>query len=168
MGAKSADFDRMTQLMNLTYAYKHPSDIDPQTGQVRRQADFALPKFIYLLGHDLIDVNKPEQTLAAIEIANQFGIPAVKEMQAMLKSGASLVQVTERFPIPAHAATDKTKQQNGKNGVIAKGSTMQLDTAEDGMTNNVNAANSKINATTALRLPDMLAAQPNLAQGANI
>lgn len=123
-------FQRITELMNLTYAYKHSSKIDPKTGHALHQADFALPKFVYLLGHDLIDVNKPEQTLTAIEIANRFGIASVKEMQAMLKAGNTLAQVTERFPIPQAKATEKKETEAEKNGVIAKGSTMQLDRAE--------------------------------------
>ena len=124
-------FERITQLMNLTYAYKHSSIIDPKTGHAIHQADFALPKFIYLLGHDLIDVNQPEKTMATIEIANRFGIPAVKEMQTMLKAGATLADVTERFPTPHITGTETTKPSS-KNGVIPKGSTMQLDALPEG------------------------------------
>ena len=125
-------FTRLTELMNLTYAYKHSSVLDPRTGHAIEQAHFALPKLIYLLGHDLIDVNQPAQTLATIEIANRYGIAAVKEMQTMLHQGDSLEMVTQRFPVTAHvtipasAAIDPGK----KNGVIAKGSTVQLDEAE--------------------------------------
>lgn len=122
-------FERMTELMNLTYAYKHRSVIDENTGQAIRQADFALPKFIFLLGHDLIDVNQPAATLARIEVANRYGIGAVKEMQTMLTSGASLAQVAERFPIAPHTPQSK-KVVEEKNGVIAKGSTVQLDRTE--------------------------------------
>lgn len=125
-------FQRMTELMNLTYAYKHSSVIDPATGHAVHQADFALPKFIYLLGHDLIDVKKPEQTLITIEIANRFGIAAVKEMQTMLDSSASLKQVVERFPVEIHQPNVEKTSNNAKNGVIPKGSTMQLDVAEPG------------------------------------
>jgi hypothetical protein len=123
-------FQRMTELMNLTYAYKHSSVIDPTTGHAVHQADFALPKFIYLLGHDLIDVKKPEQTLVTIEIANRFGIAAVKEMQTMVHGGATLKQVVERFPVEIHKPNAEKASNNAKNGVIPKGSTMQLDVAE--------------------------------------
>jgi len=135
-------FQRMTELMNLTYAYKHSSIIDPQTGHALHQANFALPKFIYLLGHDLIDVNQPARTLATIEIANHFGIPAVKEMQTMLASGASLAQVAKRFPTPAPVkSTHERKPDNGKrNAVIAKGSTMQVDAAPDAPATRIDAA----------------------------
>lgn len=122
-------FARMTELMNLTYAYKHKSVIDPHTGREVAQADFGLPKFTYLLGHDLIDIAQPKKTLVTIEIANRFGIQAVKEMQTMLRSGASLEQVTQRFPVELRPATALPPQPT-KNGVIAKGSTMQLDVAD--------------------------------------
>ncbi len=123
-------FQRITELMNLTYAYKHSSVIDPTTGRAVPQADFALPKFIYLLGHDLIDVNQPQQTLVTIEIANRFGIGAVKEMQVMLKNGGTLEDIVQRFPVPLAPQSDKKKEVDDKNGVIAKGSTMQLDQAD--------------------------------------
>ena len=151
-------FQRMTELMNLTYAYKHSTKIDPNTGHALHQANFALPKFIYLLGHDLIDVSQPERTLATIEIANHFGIPAVKEMQTMLASGATLAQVAERFPTPTPVkSTDEHKPENGKkNAVIAKGSTMQVDAAP-------NAPTSRIDAATILNEHPLTQAQPQLA-----
>lgn len=135
-------FQRMTELMNLTYAYKHSSVIDPTTGHAVHQADFALPKFIYLLGHDLIDVKKPEQTLITIEIANRFGIAAVKEMQTMLTTGADLKQVVERFPVEIHKPTIEKASNNAKNGVIPKGSTMQLDVAQPTTMIDVNSISS--------------------------
>jgi hypothetical protein len=122
-------FERMTELMNLSYAYKHSSVIDPTTGKVQHQADFALPQFIYLLGHDLINVRKPEQTLATIEIANRYGIGAVKEMQGMLTKGEPLAKVLERFPVELHHGASIPQKNSGKNGVIAKGSTLQLNIA---------------------------------------
>ena len=125
-------FTRMTELLNLTYAYKHSSVLDPHTGHAVHQADFGLPTFIYLLGHDLINVNTPERTLATIEIANRYGIPAVKTMEQMLAQGTPLSEITARFPIPEiHHEPSLAPEKSGKNGVIAKGSTVQLDQAED-------------------------------------
>ncbi|MFZ4541202.1 MAG: hypothetical protein ACOYNL_05235 [Rickettsiales bacterium] len=126
-------FQRMVELMNLTYAYKHSTVIDPKTGHAVHQADFALPKFIYLLGHDLIDVNKPEQTLTTIEIANSpAGIPGVKKMRAMLGAGTSLAQIREHFHVAVNLTPVPIKAvQSTENGVIAKGSTRQLDSAEN-------------------------------------
>ena len=92
-------FHRLTDLINKTYAYKHKSIVDDGSGLTVLQADFALPKFIYLLGHDLIDVTQPKRTQVTIEVANSFGIPAVKEMQRMMKEGQSLEQVMQRYPV---------------------------------------------------------------------
>lgn len=122
-------FQRITQLMNDTYAYKHSSVLDPQTGHAIRQADFTLPKFIYLLGHDLIDVHQPQKTLVTIEIANRYGIAAVKEMSTMLRAGGSLDNVVARYPVTI-PKFDPVVDREIKNGVIAKGSTMQLDSAQ--------------------------------------
>ncbi|MFZ4125615.1 MAG: hypothetical protein ACOYJ2_06045, partial [Rickettsiales bacterium] len=85
--------------MNLTYAYKHQTMLDTQ-GNVVPQANFPLPKLIYLLGHDLIDTRNPETTLAYIEIANRHGMEAVKEMQTGLAQGKTLEQFLEKYPIP--------------------------------------------------------------------
>jgi hypothetical protein len=117
-------FQRMAELMNLTYAYKHRTIINAATGAPVAQANFALPTFIYLLGHDLIDVQKPTETLLRIEVANQYGIGAVQDIQRALAQGATLDAVAARYPItpsPTHP------EANGeKNGVLPKGSTMQL------------------------------------------
>jgi hypothetical protein len=95
-------FKRISELMNLTYAYKHPSLLDQQ-GHAIQQADFPLPKFIYMLGHDLIDTHNPVQTLAYIEVANKHGMEAVKDMQAQLAQGIPLDRMLQKYPIPARA-----------------------------------------------------------------
>lgn len=124
-------FQRMTELMNKTYAYKHSTVLDPATGHALHQADFTLPKFVYLLGHDLINVDKPQQTLVTIEIANQYGIGAVKDMQTMLANGRSLEDVTARYQVTLPSLTPiRPEEQTSQNGVIAKGSTMQLEQSE--------------------------------------
>ncbi len=122
-------FLRLTELMNKTYAYKHSSIIDPKTGHAIHQAEFTLPKFIYLLGHDLIDVRAPKQTLVTIEVANRYGIGAVKDMQRMLKEGQSLDAAMARYPVTLPHLPEQVKEEE-RNGVIAKGSTMQLDKAD--------------------------------------
>ncbi|MFM9889316.1 MAG: hypothetical protein ACKVOE_01535 [Rickettsiales bacterium] len=121
-------FQRLTELMNLTYAYKHSTMLGPD-GHAIKQADFTLPKLIYLLGHDLINIDKPEQTLTAIELANRYGIDAVKQMESQLAAGATLAQVQQHFPYPANPNPHEAQKGDEKNGVIAKGSTMQLDSA---------------------------------------
>jgi len=92
-------FQRMAELMNLTYAYKHASVLDA-SGRAVHQADFPLPKLIYLLGHDLIDTHNPVQTLAYIEVANLHGMEAVKDMQAQLSQGQPLEIILQKYPVP--------------------------------------------------------------------
>ena len=120
-------FARVAELMNQTYAYKHQSVIDPATGHAKPLANFTLPKFIYLMGNDLINTREPQRTLATIEIANQYGIPAVKQAVKLWEQGASTGQVLARFPVAPQAEKKIEEKGNEQNGVIAKGSTMQLD-----------------------------------------
>jgi len=126
-------FQRIAELMNTTYAYKHPTVIDPATGVAAKSANFALPKFIYLLGHDLIAPAQPERTLALIEIANTRGIPAMREAQALLTRGAPMEQVLGAYHVTLDAltkpATLPVEKPSGPNGVIPKGSTTQLSAA---------------------------------------
>lgn len=150
-------FLRLTELMNKTYAYKHSSVIDPKTGHAIHQAEFTLPKFIYLLGHDLIDPRAPKQTLVTIEVANQYGIGAVKDMQRMLKEGQSLDAAMARYSVTLPNLPEQVKEEE-RNGVIAKGSTMQLDAAEG-----VSAAPvSKINVDSILHSPAVHKAAPEV------
>lgn len=143
-------FRRIAELMNHTYAYKHNVAMG-DTG--RPDADFALPKFIYLLGHDLIKPRHPEETHLAIEIANQYGIPGVQKMQGMLQSGTPLEQVAKQFPLAPDKWTAE-KPPEAPNMVIAKGSTMQLDA--------VDAPTSKIS-TDSIRSLETLAAKAQLS-----
>lgn len=92
-------FQHITELLNLTYAYKHQTILDAQ-GNVVPQANFPLPKFIYLLGHNLIDTRNPETTLAYIEVANRYGMETVKQMQTDLAQGKTLQEFLEKHPIP--------------------------------------------------------------------
>lgn len=91
-------FQRIAELMNLTYSYKHPSLLDAQ-GNTIHQANFPLPKLIYLLGHNMIDTRQPELTMAYIEVANRHGMEAVKEMYQLVQSGAPLQTVIEKYPV---------------------------------------------------------------------
>lgn len=122
-------FQRITELMNQTYAYKHTSQLDAETGEPIHQADFPLPKFIFMLGHDLIDTRQPEQTLTLLEIANRQGIPAVKQALGMIAQHQPLEQVRQHFHVTLPTSAAKTNGNDEKNGVLARGSTMQLDAA---------------------------------------
>lgn len=92
-------FDRITELFNLTYSYKHATEIDNATGQPIRSADFGLPKFLYLLGHDMIDPARPVQTMMYIELANAHGMEAVKEARTLLASGKTIDDVIAKYPV---------------------------------------------------------------------
>lgn len=120
-------FARIAELMNLSYAYKHTTSFDAD-GQAVKQADFALPKFIYLLGHDLIQPRHPERTLTLVEIANAHGIPALKDAVAQLEAGATVEQITQKYGVTLNLPRN-LPQTDEKNGVIVKGSSMQLDAA---------------------------------------
>lgn len=124
-------FQRITELMNATYAYKHPSVVDPTTGNVVPQANFALPMFIYLLGHDLIDLSHPKRTQITIEVANQHGIHAVKELQTLVAKGVRNEELMEYFRISLPKPAPVTPRLASKeNAVIPKGSSVQLDAAQ--------------------------------------
>lgn len=88
-------FQRITDLMNETYKYKH---IGQGAGDAMEHADFALPKFLYLLGNGLMDTYKPETTLAYVEVANRYGIPAVNQLQRVLERGVPLEQALADYP----------------------------------------------------------------------
>lgn len=105
-------FSRIAELMNLSYAYKHTTKYDAE-GKAIKQADFLLPKFIYLLGHDLINAMEPEKSLAYVEIANARGIAAVREAKAAFLQGASVKEVLAAHSIAlpqltAHATPEAT------------------------------------------------------------
>lgn len=90
-------FDRVTELLNNTYAYKHATAIDPVSKQPITRANFGLPKLIYLLGHDMIDPAKPAETLLAIEVANSVGMKAMRNLQAELKQGVPVEALSAKY-----------------------------------------------------------------------
>lgn len=135
-------FQRMTELMNETYAYKHRTEIDPATGHTIHKADFTLPKFITLLGNDYINPAKPTETLAMIEVANRYGIAAVRQVGHALKSGVSLETALAPYPVTLPQLHENAVPESAKNGVIAKGSTLQLDSAEGSAPTNKIAVDS--------------------------
>ncbi len=94
-------FALAAELMNRTYKYKH-SRVDELPAELRVKADpgnFTLPKFLYLLGHDLIDPAKPEQSMAYVQVANQYGMQAVKQLQASLEKGMTLEEAIKPYHI---------------------------------------------------------------------
>lgn len=94
-------FSLAAELMNRTYKYKH-NRVDEMPAEMRVRADpgnFTLPKFLYLLGHDLIDPAKPEQSMAYVQVANQYGMQAVKQLQASLEKGMALEEAIKPYSI---------------------------------------------------------------------
>ena len=63
-------------------------------------ADLTLPKFVYLLGHGLIDAKHPGTSLAYIEIANKEGIDGVKKAQAEFAAGNTIDAVHAAHGLP--------------------------------------------------------------------
>jgi hypothetical protein len=118
-------FTRITELMNLTYAYKHGNHSDEAVAQ----ANFALPKFIYMLGHDLIDPTHPVETMALVEVMNARGAKGVKQAQSMLAQGMKPEAVLEQFHLALPSKPENDPAAQGTNAVLAKGSTRQLDEA---------------------------------------
>ncbi len=90
-------FQRAADLMNQTYKYKHV--VRENVPSPDEKANFTLPKLLYLLGHDLIDTYKPEETLAYIEVANRYGIPAVRQAQRALERGIPVDQALVNYPV---------------------------------------------------------------------
>lgn len=79
-------FNRMAELMNQTYG----------NTENKEKSDFGIPKFIYLVGHNLIQPKNVEQTLAYIEIANRYDVPALKQV---IKNGAPLSEILKQYPV---------------------------------------------------------------------
>ena len=142
-------FSRMAELMNLTYAYKHYD----ATPDAVRTADFALPKFIYLLGHNLIDTTQPERTMALVEIMNARGANDVQQTLAAMEHGTSPRQALAHFGLHfPHEQQHVPPVNQEKNGVIAKGSTMQLDAAPSTRIDAAGASTAQLAAMAAHRL----------------
>jgi hypothetical protein len=81
-------FDRMAMLMNNTYKYAIPQEAG--FGPYDREEAFGMPEYLYLLGNDLIDLRNPKLTSTYIEVANKYGIKAVKTIKEGISKGALL------------------------------------------------------------------------------
>ncbi|MDX1975276.1 MAG: hypothetical protein SFT92_06330 [Rickettsiales bacterium] len=83
-------FERMAHLMSCTYQYRHDKEDN---------MDFTLPKFLYLIGNNLIQPTQVEQSLAYIEVANQYGIPALKKVVHDVQAGKPLAEALKPYPV---------------------------------------------------------------------
>ncbi len=82
-------FERMANLLNQT----HNNIVATE------KADFGLSKFIFLVGHGMIDPENIERSQANVEIANFHGVEAMKALAAGGKE-MSLEQVVAAYPVP--------------------------------------------------------------------
>lgn len=112
-------FSRIAELMNHSYAYKHTTQYDAD-GNVLKLADFLLPKFIYLLGHGLIDAKHPEKSVTYVEIANAQGIDAVKRAQAEFAAGKTNEEVQQAHGLKPSAIATMRKQAPAKETAMAE------------------------------------------------
>lgn len=90
-------FDRMAELMNQSYSYKHDVRYD-ENFQPLAQSNFTLPAFIFMLGHDMIDPNNPNFTMARIEIASEYGVRAMKGAHKEFMAAQHLPEA-EQLPV---------------------------------------------------------------------
>jgi hypothetical protein len=103
-------FERMADLMNHTYQHGHDGE----------SANFTLPKFIYLLGNNLIQPKNVEQTLALIELSNTYGMTALKEVVKELKDGTRLEVALQPYPEIALQVTSELKSEAANSSIIAR------------------------------------------------
>ena len=102
-------FERMAELMNNTY--QHTSG--------KEKANFTLPKFLYLIGHNLIRPDKYEQSMAYVEVANRYGMSALKKVVESVKDGTDLTDALRPYPVditnPRIPLQPQPKQLPGEN-----------------------------------------------------
>lgn len=80
-------FERMADLMNQTYHNTIP----------REKADFGFPKFVYLVGNDMVDPRHIDLSMAGIEIANRDGIPTAIQFANDVKQGLNFEQLAQKY-----------------------------------------------------------------------
>lgn len=106
-------FGRVADLMNQTYKYKHSSldHVSYEERELAATSDFALPKFLYLLGHGLIDVRRPEESLAYVELANRKGIEAVKTVRQQVAQGMPFREALKPYGVEVRRASEGKERQ---------------------------------------------------------
>lgn len=103
-------FRRMADLMNHSY---QPTET--------RKDNFKLPKFLYLVGHNLIQPKNVEQTLAYIEVANKYGMSALKDLVREIDDGVNLQSAMQRYPLDISLAQAASIEEKNPNKLFAKG-----------------------------------------------
>lgn len=102
-------FGRMAELLNETYGNEPNKD----------KANFNLSKMIYLMGHGMVDAKTPERSCTMIEVANRYGIEAVKDIQAHASAKEEVAYARQRYPVTV-AGECAAKQEQPRDGFAAK------------------------------------------------
>lgn len=110
-------FSRMADLMNETYG----NQTNPE------KANFTLSKMVYLMGHGMITTGgDPDRSCAYIEVANRYGIDAVKDMASKnMADGSDIKYGKEKYPVKAAeagvaACLPDAKDEKQQGGFAAK------------------------------------------------
>jgi hypothetical protein len=120
-------FGRMAELMNQTYGNEPDKE----------QANFTLAKMIYLMGHGMIASSNPERSCTFIEVANRYGIEAVKDMASKnMTDGADVKFAYEKYPTTAQVHTSASAAKEPEAGFAAK-------FAQDAAMNNTDKINAQ-------------------------
>lgn len=104
-------FTRMADLMNQTYSKVTPHE----------HADFGIPKFIYLVGHNLIEPGDIDRTRAYIEVANRHGIPALKKVVKDMRDGMDLEHAIQPYPVDLPQPVEEKPQPSHASKVARTG-----------------------------------------------
>lgn len=94
-------FGRMAELMNATYN----NDV------AKEKCALGFPQFIFLIGHGLIDPAHVERSCAYIELANQHGLKAVKQVAAAVKRNVPFEKAAAAYPIRPHGGECGIEQE---------------------------------------------------------
>ncbi|GEM_PF-1298469 len=106
-------YQRIADLMNDTYSYKHTVRLDEETGLPVNLANFTVPKFIYLMGHDMINPYQPDWSMAYVQMADKYGMDVVRQVRKEQQSGMQLSEILKRYPV------DLNPPRTGRNSLSA-------------------------------------------------
>lgn len=89
-------FERMAELMNTTYLNK----------QYGEENNFTLPKFLYLLGFNLIQPKDIKKSMVYVEVANTYGIGVLKDVVQEVKDGTNIDQIIDKYHVNMSAMNE--------------------------------------------------------------
>jgi len=132
-------FDRMAELINQTYGNE----------PMHEKANFGFSKFIYMMGHGMIDPDHIDRSLVCVEIANLHGPKNAEAAMSELRSGSTIDDIRTQFNVPVpqtapaepavttsshhkiieqkqHSASFSDRQQAAKQEALAKPATLAV------------------------------------------